>query len=85
MMIGCMMTASVANTLGFDLENTNIIRGSAWQKAQKERIKLADQIRDDFQKPIHWDGKILKVKGNHQTIRFVCTSLKCRQSKQGSC
>ena len=73
MMIGCMMTASVANTLGFDLENTNIIRGSAWQKAQKERIKLADQIRDDFQKPerltVHWGGKILKVKGKPQSNR----------------
>ena len=56
----CILVASVANTLGVDLDNRNINRGSAWQKAQKESIKLADQIRDDFHKPerltVNWDG-----------------------------
>ena len=57
------MAASVANTLRVDLDNTNINTGSAWQKAQTERIKVTYQIRDDFQKPVrltvHWDGKEL--------------------------
>ena len=70
----CMMAASVANTLGVNLEDTNINRGSAWQKAKKERLKLAAEI-NNFEIPerlvVHWDGKILKVKANHHSNR-VC-------------
>ena len=66
-----MMAASVANTLGVDLDTTNINKTSAWNSAQKERLSMSKQIKEDFMVPdhvvVHWDGKILKVYGNLQS------------------
>ena len=70
-----MMAASVANTLGVDLDTTNISKNSAWSRARKERLSMSNQVKEDFIVPdyvvVHWDGKILKVKGNLQSNR-VC-------------
>ena len=73
-----MMAASVANTLGVHLESTNISKTSAICRAQQERIKISNTIKEDYQVPdngvVQWDGKILKVKGNTQSNR-VCIYL----------
>ena len=70
-----MMAVSVANTLGVDLDTTNINKTSAWNSAQKERLSMSKQIKEHFMVPdhvvVHWDGKILKVNGNLQSNR-VC-------------
>lgn len=71
----CTIAASVANSLGVDIEGTNICQTSAWNKARKERVKLSNTIMEEFTRPdkavVHWDGKILKVRGNNQSNR-VC-------------
>ena len=71
----CMMSASVANALGVDISNTNIGRGAAWEKAKKERVKMSASIKENFQCPelvvVHWDGKILTVKGNKESNRVA--------------
>ena len=71
----CTMAATVANTLGVDIDDTNICRSSAWRRAREERVKLSNIIKENFNKPgmliVHWDGKIFKVKGNTQSNR-VC-------------
>ena len=73
-----MMAASVTNTLGIDIKHTNINKSSAFKKAQKQRLKISETIMEEFEKPeqcvVHWDGKILKVKGNLQSNR-VCVYL----------
>ena len=70
-----MMTASVANALGVDISNTNISTSTAWLKGQKERLKVSANIRENFQCPdlvvVHWDGKILTVKGNKESNRVA--------------
>ena len=70
-----MIAASVANAVGVDVERTNISKSSAWLKTQQERVKKSEAIRSQFEKPehlaVHWDGKILKVKGNKSSNR-VC-------------
>ena len=70
-----MMTASVANALGVDISNTNISTSTAWLKGQKERLKLSATIRENFQCSdlvvVHWDGKILTVKGNKESNRVA--------------
>ena len=70
-----MIAASVVNALGQDVDETNINRSSAWEKAKKERIKKSEIIKSEYLAPqnlaVHWDGKILKVKGN-KTSNRVC-------------
>ena len=72
------MAASVANCLGVDVKKTNINVGSAWKKAQIERVKIAEKVKNNFNCPervaAHWDGKTLKVKGNLKSSR-VCVYL----------
>ena len=64
-----MMAASVANVLDVDLDATNISKNSAWRRSKQERIKITHTIKEEFIVPekavIHWDGKILKMKGYH--------------------
>ena len=71
----CMMAASVANVLDVDLDATNISKNSAWRRSKQERIKITHTIKEEFIVPekavLHWDGKILKMKGNNQSNR-VC-------------
>ena len=69
------MAAAVANTLGVDINMTNISKSAAWERTQKERIKISSSIKDNFQKPerlvVQWDGKIVKEKGSKLSNR-VC-------------
>ena len=71
----CTIAASVANSLNVDIDDTNISQNSAWRRAREERVKLSNTIREEFKKPdkalLHWDGKILSVKGNTKSNR-VC-------------
>ena len=70
-----MMAASVANVLGVSLDRTNISKNSAWNRSKQERVRISNTIKEDFIVPeklvLHWDGKILKIKGNQQSNR-VC-------------
>ena len=70
-----MMSASVANALGVDISTTNISPGTAFLKGQSERLKLSASIMDSFQCPdqvvVHWDGKILTMKGNKDSNRVA--------------
>ena len=54
----CLFSASVANTLGVDIDNTNISQTSAWRKTHKERLRITRTINKDFPKPAnligHW-------------------------------
>ena len=63
-----MMAASVANVLGVSLDRTNISKNSAWNRSKQERVRISNTIKEDFIVPeklvLHWDGKILKIKGN---------------------
>ena len=84
----CMMAASVANTLGVDLDSTNISRESASRRAREERVKIFNNIQQDYKPPddgvVQWDGKILKTKGNHKSER-VCvyfTGATCKTDRK---
>ena len=70
-----LFSAAVANSMGVDIDTTNINRGSAWKRAQQERLTISKKIKEDFRIPdhvvVHWDGKILKIKGNILSNR-VC-------------
>ena len=44
----CTMAATVANTLGVDIDDTNICRSSAWRRAREERIKLSNIIKGEL-------------------------------------
>ena len=73
----CVIAASVANTLGVDINNTNISKSSAHERTKQERLKIASSVKEEYQlqKPKimvgHWDGKIFRVKGNKVSNR-VC-------------
>ena len=71
----CVMAAAVANTLEVDIDKTNISKTSAWSRSQQERVKIAKCVKDGFQKPervvVHFDGKILKIKGNMVSNRVA--------------
>ena len=57
------------------MDSTNISKSTAHRKGQTGRIEKSEEIKKDFIKPefvaIHWDGKILNVKGNRKSNR-VC-------------
>ena len=61
------IAAATCNTLGVDLDETNISRTSAWRRRAQERVKKANAIKDDFVCPdkviCHWDGKTLRTRG----------------------
>ena len=71
----CMMSASVVNALGVDIFTTNINRDSAWQKGKQERIIKTKAIKESFKCPelvvVHWDGKILILKGGVESNRVA--------------
>ena len=70
-----LMAASVANTLGVDLDKTNISKSNAWKVSQKKRVELGNSIKENFQCPklavLQWDGKNLSVKGNKESNRIA--------------
>ena len=72
------LAASVANTIGVDLADTNISIHSAWKQAKSHRLRLAEKVKEDFVCPprvsLHWDGKTLTMKGNKKSGR-VCVYL----------
>ena len=51
-----LFSASVANTLGVDIDNTNISQTSAWRKTHKERLRITRTIKEDFPKPANLIG-----------------------------
>ena len=73
-----MIAASVANTLGVDIDSTNISKNSAWSRAKQERLKTSSTIKENFKIPenavVQWDGKLLMEKGNTKSNR-VCVYL----------
>ena len=71
----CVMAAAVANALEVDIDKTNISQTSAWSRSNQERVKISKCVKEDFQKPervvVHFDGKILKIKGNMHSNRLA--------------
>ena len=70
-----MIAASVANSMNINIDETNIGKSAAHAHAKKKRVKIAKSIKGKFKKPrrgiLHWDGKILKVKGNMSSNRMA--------------
>ena len=70
-----MISAAVANSLGVDIDTTNINTSSAWKRSKQERLTMSSKIKEEFPVPPklvgHWDGKIFKIKGNLVSNR-VC-------------
>ena len=69
------IAASVLNAVGVNIEDTNVNVKSAWRAAKKERLRIAEKVKTEFECPekvsIHWDGKLLKQKGNIKTNRVA--------------
>ena len=69
------ISASVANALGVDIDKTNINQTSAWRKGQKARLEKSADILKNFDLAdmvvVHWDGKTLKLRGRIESKR-VC-------------
>jgi hypothetical protein len=72
------IAASVVNAMNGNIDDTNISRTSAWRRSKEVRAKKAEEIKDDFDCPdlvtVHWDGKMLKLRGNIKSNR-VCVYL----------
>ena len=72
------LSASVSNTLGVNLVQTNISKTTAWRKGRNERLRKSDNILKDFKCPdkvvVHWDGKTLSLRGRIESKR-VCVYL----------
>ena len=72
------IAASVANSLGVDIKDTNISVSNAHERAKKQRILISDKVKEEFVCPVraalHWDGKTLKIKRNKKSGR-VCIYL----------
>ena len=69
------ISASVANALGVDLDKTNINKTTAGKVGKKLRLEKSADILTNFDCPdkvvVHWDGKTLKLKGRIESKR-VC-------------
>lgn len=67
--------ASVVRALGVNVADTNISVFSSWNKARQNRVKVAKAVKESFVCPglvsLHWDGKILKVKGGLTSNRVA--------------
>ena len=67
------VSASVANALGVDIDKTNINQTSAWRKGQKARLEKSADILKNFDLAdmvvVHWDGKTLKLRGRIESQR----------------
>ena len=73
------LAASVVSALGFNINDTNINKTTAWRKGQKVRLQKPKEIRECFICPekvvVHgWDGKTLTLRGNEKSTR-VCVYL----------
>ena len=83
-----MIAASVANSMNINIDETNIGKSAAHAHAKKKRVKIAKSIKGKFKKPrrgiLHWDGKILKVKGSKSSNRvaFYITGATYKKEKK---
>ena len=70
-----MFAASVVNSIGLDLDKTNVSKSNAWKVSQKKRLKITESVKDEFLCPdntiLHYDGKILCMKGNKESNRVA--------------
>ena len=69
------ISATVANALGVDLDKTNINQTTAWRKGKEVRLEKAKDIIASYTCPdkvvVHWDGKTFKLRGRIESKR-VC-------------
>ena len=69
------VAASVCNTLNIPLQETNINISSSNRKARQNRVKIAAKVKEEFRCPdlvsVHWDGKILTLKGKIKSHRVA--------------
>ena len=75
---GVVVAASVVNTMGVNLNDTNVSKSTSWYQRKKERTKRAEKVRAEFSCPdrvvVHWDGKTLTLRGRVESKR-VCIYL----------
>ena len=78
-----LIAASVAKSLGVDIDKTNINPYSAWKRAREERERKAEEIKESFTVPktccVHWDGKTLKVETN---LYILCCQSSSKNQKK---
>ena len=82
------ISASVVNALGIDIDETNVSKTTAWRIGGEARVKKSKDIKEVYVIPdkliVHWDGKTFKLRGRIQSKR-VCIYLsgvdaeKCRK------
>ena len=69
------MTASVLNSVDINLNETNVSVMSAHKKGKENRLRIAKDVKDNFVCPLHvslhWDGKILTMKGKVKSNRVA--------------
>jgi len=71
------LAATCINAANIPMADTNISVTSAWRKGRQKRLQQSEKVKTDFTCPeflvVHWDGKILKVKGGKSSERCcVC-------------
>ena len=69
------VAASLCNSLNIPLQDTNINISSGRRKARQNRVKIAAKVKEEFKCPdlvsVHWDGKILMLKGKIKSHRVA--------------
>ena len=74
------LAASTCKALGVDVRDTNINKTSAHRWRKRARQEKAKEMRDNFSAPehcsLHWDGKILPMKGTSQKSGRVAVVVK---------
>ena len=43
-----MFAASVVNSIGLDLDKTNVSKSNAWKVSRKKRLKITESVKDEF-------------------------------------
>lgn len=65
--------ASCVSAVNVPVQQTNISVTTAWRKARAMRGECSSTVKENFECPdhvlIHWDGKIMKVKGGKTSER----------------
>ena len=83
------LAASVSNTLGVNLAQTNISQTTAWRKGRNEHFRKSDTILKDFKYPnkvvVHWDSKTLSHWAGSSQSGFVCIFQVLKQTRCPSC
>ena len=69
------MAGSLCNAVGIDIKTTNVSTGTAFRKAHSERIRISQEVKENFTCPeyvsVRFDGKTLTLKGKMKSTRIA--------------